>query len=75
MITGKSIGAKLGLQYLSKYHRFWRKDYLSEKDFRDRAETGDIILMRGRKNMAALQRAITQEEYDHIAIVLKNSRD
>lgn len=73
-MTEKSPGRVHNLTYLSHYHRFWRKDYFSEKEFRDTSETGDIILMRGRENTAALQRAITQDEFDHIAIVLKNVR-
>lgn len=60
-ITRKSYGCEYNLTYLSHYHRFWRKDYFSEKEFRDKAQTGDIILMRGSKQAAVMQRAITQE--------------
>ena len=31
--------------------------------------------MRGNKNSAVLQRAFTQEEFDHVAVVLKNVKD
>ena len=55
----KSLGKTYKLNYLAHYHRFWRKDYISEAEFRATCETGDLILMRGNKNSAVLQRAIT----------------
>jgi hypothetical protein len=74
-VTDISLGRKHNLTYLSHYHRFWRKNYFSEKEFRETSQTGDLILMRGKHKSAVLQRALTQEEFDHVAIILKNMRD
>ena len=37
------------------------------------ADTGDLILFRGKAFEAKLQRAVTGSEFDHVAIVLKYS--
>lgn len=37
------------------------------------ADTGDLILFRGKAFDARLQRAITGSEFDHVAIILKYS--
>lgn len=40
-----------------------QKDYESEVEFREAAETGDIVLFRGKKNTSMMQRALTMDEF------------
>lgn len=46
--------------------RHIKKDYEGESEFRKAAETGDIILFRGKKGTSVMQRAITGDEFGNI---------
>jgi hypothetical protein len=55
---------------------FWKKsEKVTTKTFIDEADSGDIVLFRGKKLGAAITRGVTQSEYDHIAMVLKFEDD
>lgn len=51
----------------------FQDDRISEKEFVRMADTGDLILFRGKAFESRLQRVVTGSEYDHVAIVLKYS--
>jgi hypothetical protein len=48
---------------------FIQKDYISEIEFRRTAQTGDILLFRGKKTSAVLQRKLTMEEYGNLNFI------
>lgn len=43
---------------------------MSEKEFLEGAETGDVILMSTTDTQCAIQRFVTNSEYDHIGLVV-----
>lgn len=47
------------------------KDTITEKQFIQAAETGDILLFYTKNTGAQLQRLITNSEFDHVAMVIK----
>lgn len=49
----------------------WKFDIVSEEQFLDQADTGDIILFRGNQTGSSITRTFTQSHFDHIAMVLK----
>ncbi|KAL4500404.1 hypothetical protein ABPG72_003355 [Tetrahymena utriculariae] len=67
----QSQGYKNNLRLEAK--RFWRDDRISQKEFIEQADTGDLILFRGKSIEARLQRAFTGSDFDHVALVLKYS--
>ena len=50
------------------YHH---EDTLTEQEFFEQVQSGDILLMTTDDSKCALQRLVTNSEYDHIAMVLK----
>lgn len=40
---------------------------------REIADTGDILLFKGREAGAAVQRAFTNSNYNHVAVILRSS--
>lgn len=51
---------------------FWRKqEHISNEEFIANANSGDILLFRGKKLGARLARSVTNSNYDHVAMVLK----
>jgi hypothetical protein len=44
---------------------------LTEQEFFEIAESGDILLMKTNDSKCALQRLVTNSEYDHISMVIK----
>ena len=48
-----------------------QNERLSEKQFRNMANTGDIILFRGLNFGARVQRTLTGSDFDHVALILK----
>ena len=47
------------------------KDSLTEREFIDTAETGDILLFFTENTGAKIQRFLTNSDYDHVAMVVK----
>jgi len=56
-------------------NKFWKFDAISEKQFLEEVETGDVILFRGNKSNHSLIRGITGGHFDHAAIIIKDSND
>lgn len=51
---------------------FWRYPYVREIDFLQRAESGDILLFRGKDRRSALTRTVSGfAYYDHVAVLLR----
>lgn len=46
-------------------------DGVTESNFLEMAETGDIILMKTQTTQCAFQRFITHSEYDHVGLLVK----
>ena len=47
--------------------------FINYKEFSTKANTGDILLFRGYSNESHLQRAFTNADYDHVAVLLKKN--
>lgn len=47
------------------------KDSMSEKQFIQTAETGDVLLFYTKNTGAQLQRFLTNSDFDHVAMVIK----
>merc|ERR1719454_1544676 len=48
---------------------FWRYPYITEAEFKDQAECGDILLFRGMGGRCQLIRSVTSGKYDHVALI------
>ena len=48
-----------------------QKDTITEHDFLSSAQTGDLLLMSTNDSPSAVQRFLTNSEYDHIAMVVR----
>lgn len=48
------------------------QELISEDDFRIRAMTGDLILFKSNTMISKVQRKITNSEYDHVALVIRD---
>lgn len=53
----------------------WRFDTSSEKQFFDKADTGDILIFIGNSGNAKLIRTLTGGNFDHVAMILKFEAD
>ena len=49
----------------------WRFEHTDESDFLEKAETGDILLLRGNHIGGKLTRTFTKGECDHAAMVVR----
>lgn len=54
-----------------KRELYQQKDAISEVEFLESAESGDIVLMSTSDAQCALQRFVTNSEYDHVAMVVR----
>ena len=50
---------------------FCTEYFINYREFNKKANTGDILLFRGYANESKLQRAFTNADYDHVAVLLK----
>ncbi|CAD8164333.1 unnamed protein product [Paramecium octaurelia] len=66
-----SIGFMNQLTSLCKYERYWRHERISAQQLEEDAEDGDIILFRGKDINCYVQRAFTQDDFDHVGLLLK----
>ena len=69
-----SNGHKKDLAVQSKA-KFWKFVEVSESQFLDEVDTGDILLFRGNKANHGLIRAFTGGHFDHAAIAIKDATD
>ncbi|CAD8180851.1 unnamed protein product [Paramecium octaurelia] len=53
------------------HESMWRFERVSETYFRKKADTGDILLFRGQSPLSKIQRAITGDNFDHVALLLR----
>mmetsp|Transcript_13139 Transcript_13139/g.19170 ORF Transcript_13139/g.19170 Transcript_13139/m.19170 type:complete len:240 (-) Transcript_13139:380-1099(-) len=66
-----SEGKKNKSVHYSISSKFWRHESISDKDFRMRVTTGDIVLFRSKNLAAKLMRGLTRSQYDHVALALR----
>lgn len=50
---------------------YLQKDSLTEEEFVESAETGDILLFKTDNLAAKLQRGISGSDYDHVGMVVR----
>ena len=62
---------KLGLSLRNKI--FFKEIYISLLDFESNAKTGDLLLFKGFDSCANMQRLYTCDNYDHVAIIIKEN--
>lgn len=70
----KAIGLEMDLEVpntLGSQKDFWKFPQISQTDFAAIVQTGDILLFRSKSIFAKAQRAITRNQYDHVALLLK----
>jgi hypothetical protein len=72
----KSISASISLSRpsssfnsLTSEKKFWKFFYISENDFRKNAQTGDILLFKGKSKISTALRGILNCDFDHIAVI------
>lgn len=49
----------------------WRHERISHDAFLKEADTGDLLLFKGKTTMNKIQRAITGDDFDHVALLLR----
>jgi hypothetical protein len=63
-------------ELLIKQKNFWKlSEGVTTQEFAKEADSGDIILFKGKKLGSKITRGITNSEFDHIAMVLKFEDD
>ena len=53
----------------------WKFDTITEKQFIDSANSGDLLLFRGSSKSSKLTRTVLNSYFDHVALVLKFEAD
>ncbi|CAD8077210.1 unnamed protein product [Paramecium sonneborni] len=66
-----SLGFLNQLTSLCKYQRYWRHERISAQQLEEEGDDGDIILFRGKDINCYVQRALTQDDFDHVGLLLK----
>jgi len=66
-----SNGYILNLLTISLEKDFYLSYYISLNDFESKANTGDILLFKGKQIHSKIQRCYTKDKYDHVAIIHK----
>ena len=67
-----SKGSK-AISPVSLQDKFWKFDRISQHEFERVAETGDILLFRGKSALSKMQRAVTRGKYDHVALLIRST--
>jgi hypothetical protein len=67
-----SKGSK-AISPVSLNDKFWKFDRISQHQFEDLAETGDILLFRSKSALSKMQRAVTRGKYDHVALIVRST--
>jgi hypothetical protein len=70
VIDVHSLECKMLFKTISK-PLYEDKDSLTEREFIDMSETGDVLLFFTNHTGGKLQRFFTQSDYDHVAMVVK----
>lgn len=68
-----SNGFKTNIIGISLRHNFYKNYFITERDFREKAKTGDMLLFRGFEFPAVCQRCFTGAMYDHVALLQKTN--
>ena len=68
-----SKGYKTDYTRVAIQRQFWKNLRCSEDDFIKNAQTGDILLFKGKSWFSKFQRMLTGGEYDHVAMLFKFS--
>lgn len=66
-----STGYSQNLTACSKLDNFWRRSMIGPREFVNRVDSGDVLLFQSKNFAAGLQRAFTNSNYDHAAMLLK----
>ena len=53
----------------------WKFDNVSEKQFIEKADTGDFLLFKANNGSAGVVRTFTGSNFDHVAMVLRFETD
>lgn len=67
----KSEGMLKNLRISNDIKKPWKFDNMSEKQFLNKANTGDLLLFRGSQAGSMITRTLTGSHFDHVAMVLK----
>ncbi|KAL4430444.1 hypothetical protein ABPG74_013294 [Tetrahymena malaccensis] len=51
--------------------QFWKQTLISEHQFKQICDTGDILLFKNNNIGSAIQRTLTTSQYDHVGMILK----
>lgn len=51
--------------------QIWRHEIISHAYFKKQADTGDLLLFKGTTTMSKIQRVITGDNFDHVALLLR----
>lgn len=70
--TQISKGSK-SISPVSLKSKFWKFDRISLAQFENQAETGDLLLFRGKSALSKMQRAVTRGKYDHVALLVRST--
>lgn len=70
-----SKGTKTSLVSIASKDSFWRYARISNEQFIDTVQSGDILLFKSTDISAKLQRGLTNSSYDHVGILLKDENN
>ncbi|CAK56034.1 unnamed protein product (macronuclear) [Paramecium tetraurelia] len=57
--------------YLNPFSKYYKKRLITNDQFRQMCQTGDILLFQTKSYSSKLQRLVTRSNYDHVAMILK----
>ena len=67
----RSKGGRFKISRISPREKFWENTGISEEEFLNQAENGDLLLFRSKNSGSLVQRCFTRGKYDHIGLVLR----
>ena len=67
----ESKGYINNLLNISLKNNFYRCYFIKELEFREKANTGDILIFKGFKMSSKCQRFFTRADYDHVALLIR----
>ncbi|CAD8050282.1 unnamed protein product [Paramecium primaurelia] len=57
--------------YLNPFTKYYKKRLITNDQFRQMSQTGDILLFQTKSCSSKIQRLVTRSNYDHVAMILK----
>ncbi|CAD8052524.1 unnamed protein product [Paramecium sonneborni] len=57
--------------YLNPFNNYYKKRLITNDQFRQMSQTGDILLFQTKSCSSKIQRLLTRSNYDHVAMILK----